>query len=438
MDADLKIAKAKTKLILDHPFFGAVCAGMKFKEDKKSKGMWTNGKQTGYNPFYLDQISFDETVGLVAHIVLHRALLHHKRLKDKDPGLWNSACDYSINWILIESGFELPEGYLFREDLKNLSAEKIYGILISEKDEKEEQRGETSNDEGSNNESESDDEEGFGERNDSDSSEEETEENEVESDSDETSEDVDGSGEDGEEDKSDQNNSQEFTGEVRQPESMDPDDNSGDGEFDEEPDYLLAQAFNKSLNEGSLPGSLQRMIEEVLRPKLDWRKLLAKFVSMTGKSDYTWVSPNKRYIHSGFYLPGMKNENLESIIIAIDTSGSISQAELIEFTAEVSSVLGVFNGEIVVLGCDTSVNFAERYSSADLPDKFEFKGGGGTDFRPPFEWAEDNSPNTRCLIYFTDLCSSRYPTEPNYPVLWVTNNEKYPKGPPFGEIININ
>ena len=172
-------------------------------------------------------------------------------------------------------------------------------------------------------------------------------------------------------------------------------------------------------------------------PKLDWRKLLARFINLTGKSDYTWVSPNKRFIHTGYYLPGIKSENLESIVIAVDTSGSITEEELYMFTSEVANALGVFNGEIAVIGCDTSVTTAETYTSADLPDKFSFQGGGGTDFRPPFEWAEENLSNTRCLIYFTDLCSSRYPAEPDYPVLWVTNNENYMKKPPFGEIINI-
>jgi len=63
------------------------------------------------------------------------------------------------------------------------------------------------------------------------------------------------------------------------------------------------------------------------------------------------------------------------------------------------------------------------------------KGGGGTDFRPAFEWVERNDLQPACLIYLTDLCCHSYPEQPHYPVLWVTDSRRIA---PFGETIRIS
>lgn len=438
MDAEIKILRAKTRLILNHPFFGTLCAGLKIQEDKKSKGMWTDGITAAYNPAYIESKPFDEVVGLMAHIVMHRALGHHKRLKTRDAGLWNAACDYSINWILIESGFTMPEGYLLRDDLKNKSADEIYEILISEKDEKEEKGG-SSSDEDSGNESVEQEEKEAENTITSDILDDDNEAGSVEAESSDDDTDEENKGSSGEEgSENSDNDSPEFTGEVREPKQGN-DSGSGESDYgDENADTLLSQAFNSSMSEGNLPDSIKRLVKDVLRPRLDWKKMLARFVSSTGRSDYTWTTPNKRFLHTGHYFPGMKSENTENIVIAIDTSGSISDEELNLFTSEISGALGVYSGEIHVLACDAGINSHKKYCASDLFDNFDFKGGGGTDFRPPFDWAKENLSDVRCLVYFTDLCSSRYPDEPDYPVLWITNNENYAKKPPFGEIININ
>lgn len=429
MDSKIKILRAKTRLILDHPFFGNLCSGLVFIEDKSCRGMWTDGKYCGFNPFYVESLHFDELAGLMAHIVLHRALLHHKRMKTRDISLWNAACDYSVNWIVIDSGFRLPEGSLIREDLKNLDAETIYEILLKEKSEKEEKGKGKNNDKG-NSESREKDESSY----DNLSLEEKSEASEKK-DSREAEKDENEDNENLSENENNTNYNPEFAGEVREPENKTENDSS---DHDDYSDIFLKQLLNSALREGSLPDALKRMAARILNPKLDWKNLLEKFLNTSAKSDYTFIPPNKRFVHQGLYLPSVKSNSIEDIVFVMDTSGSITEAEFDIFISEFGGALTAFEGEIVVLGCDAEVNYAEKFRTSELPSRFPFSGGGGTDFRPPFKWSDENLSNIRCLVYFTDLNSSRYPDKPDYPVLWVTNNDNMSKKPPFGEIININ
>ncbi|MDY0359950.1 MAG: VWA-like domain-containing protein [Desulforegulaceae bacterium] len=426
MDSKLKILRAKTRLILDHPFFGNLCSGLVFMEDKSCKGMWTDGKYCGFNPFYVESLHFDELTGLMGHIVLHRGLLHHKRMKTRDKILWNAACDYSVNWILLESGFKLPKEILVREDLKNLDAEKIYEILLREKNEKEE-KGKGENSDKGNSETNETDESSYDNLSFSENNENNEKEDGKEMEEDENS--------DSSENESNADNMPQFTGEVREPENNDKNDNN---DHDDYFDIHLKELLNSSLREGSVPDSLKRMVQKFLNPKLDWKNLLERFLNTSAKSDYTWIPPNRRFVHSGLYLPSMKSNSIEDIVLVMDTSGSITEGELEIFISELGGALTAFEGEIVVMGCDAQVNYAEKFKTSELPLRFPFAGGGGTDFRPPFKWADENLSNIRCLVYFTDLNSSRYPDKPDYPVLWVTNNDNIFKKPPFGEIININ
>jgi predicted metal-dependent peptidase len=102
--------------------------------------------------------------------------------------------------------------------------------------------------------------------------------------------------------------------------------------------------------QGKLPAGLDRMIQEVLQPKLPWREILSRFITENAKNDYTWTQPNKRYLYSGLYLPALNVPTLGTIAIIIDTSGSISQKELDTFASELQSILTIYPGtEIKVI-----------------------------------------------------------------------------------------
>jgi len=121
-------------------------------------------------------------------------------------------------------------------------------------------------------------------------------------------------------------------------------------------------------------------------------------------------------------------------VIAVDTSGSIGTEELEQFAGEITAISDEAQPEIIhVVYCDAAVQSSQQFEPSE-PITLEPKGGGGTDFRPVFEWVELHGLRPACLIYLTDLCCSSYPQEPDYPVLWATDSCSVA---PFGDTIRI-
>jgi predicted metal-dependent peptidase len=157
-------------------------------------------------------------------------------------------------------------------------------------------------------------------------------------------------------------------------------------------------------------------------------------VAATAPSDYRWTPPNRRYIGSGLYLPSVELRGLGEIVIAVDTSGSIGKHELEQFAAEISAISEETQPEAIhVVYCDAAVRCVQQFGPSE-PVRLEPKGGGGTDFRPAFDWVAENDFAPVCLIYLTDLCCDSFPEAPEYPVLWVTDSRSTA---PFGETVRI-
>jgi predicted metal-dependent peptidase len=125
---------------------------------------------------------------------------------------------------------------------------------------------------------------------------------------------------------------------------------------------------------------------------------------------------------------------LGEIVIALDTSGSIGKLELEQFTGEISAISEEAQPEAIhVVYCDVAVQSSQEFTASE-PVRLEPKGGGGTDFRPVFDWVAKNDLAPVCLIYLTDLCCESFPEIPDYPVLWVTDSRRTA---PFGETVRI-
>jgi hypothetical protein len=82
----------------------------------------------------LDCVSSDANalIEILAHEVMHPALHHHVRRSGRDPRLWNRACDFGINPLLVDAGFSLPDGVLIDNRLRGMNREQIYNLLESE------------------------------------------------------------------------------------------------------------------------------------------------------------------------------------------------------------------------------------------------------------------------------------------------------------------
>ncbi len=430
-----KIVRARSQLVLAHPFFGQLSLRMQPREDLACETAWADGRTLAYNPHYIRLLPEEKVRGLVGHVVLHTACGHHLRRKNRHPQWWNMACDYAINWMLLEAGFSLPEGYLDDPRLRGKSADDIYTRIFdgqsrnrspdrhrqaNEQDGFEPPRPEPDDETG---------ESGGG-------APQRTEELRKDLQRPRPPEAPDART-DRFEDKHQGQSDPGKTGEVRDaplPEgsASGAEDNPSENEWR----IALAQVVNQTKSMGDLPAGLSRLIHDLLHPKLDWRHLLGRFIQASARHDYAWMPPNRRYLHRGIFLPSMRSDDLPEMVVAVDTSGSITGAELDQFAAELSAILETSALTVHLLYCDTRVARAETIGRQDLPLALRPVGGGGTDYRPAFEWVAEQGILPRCMVYLTDLECTRYPSEPGYPVLWI-HTVGMPVHPPFGEAIHL-
>jgi len=195
----------------------------------------------------------------------------------------------------------------------------------------------------------------------------------------------------------------------------------------------VSQAAQTAKAAGKLPASLERFLEEMQAPKVDWRAQLRQFVTQLSKNDYTWMRPNRRFLSAGFFMPSLFSENMGTIAVAIDTSGSIDAKTLTAFGAEIKAIKDSVNPEkIVIIYCDARVNHIDTFEQYDELH-FDMHGGGGTDFRPPFEYLKEHEINPACFVYLTDGYGP-FGESTTFPTLWCMTTEVKA---PFGENIRI-
>ena len=378
------VTKARAGLILDQPFFGSLALRLELKEDPGCGTAWTDGRFIGYDPEFIESLSLDEVKGLLCHEVMHCANQHTTRRNGRDAGKWDTACDYAIDPLILKVGMTLPMGGHVDSSVTDMSAEKIYTLVPDSDDGDGDEKSGGS-----------------------------------------------GKGPSGQDDPGN-------FGEVRDAKSEDDQAISPDQakKLEQEWKIATAQAATQAKARGELPGDLERMVKEINDPELDWRELLRRFVDTAAKNDYSWSPPNRRFIHQGLILPSLRSNELGKIAVAIDTSGSISQSDLDKFAGELTGILGEFEAECEVIYCDSAVQAVEEFGPWDLPLQLHAKGGGGTDFIPPFKHEDESRELPACFIYMTDGWCNSFPDEPSYPVLWVLTNDREWK-PPFGEVAHL-
>ena len=130
--AATRIQKARTTLLLDHPFFGSLLFRLKGRENRSIATMATDGVSLYYNPEFVDTLNSATLAGVLAHEVMHPALQHHLRCSKRNPRRWNEACDYAINPLLLDAGLSLPDGILVDHRFRGMSAEQIYNLREGE------------------------------------------------------------------------------------------------------------------------------------------------------------------------------------------------------------------------------------------------------------------------------------------------------------------
>jgi len=366
-DVAKRISKAKTALILEHPFIGSVALNMPMSIDNSVPTAATNGKRVLFNEEFCNGLSDEELKFLVAHECMHPMLEHNFRRGERDTYKWNQAADYVINKLLTDEGIgKMPEQGLLDDNIYKQGGGTSDGIFNLLPDTPQDGQGNG----------------GQGQPLDS--------------------------CEDG----------QGSPAEVSQQQA--------------EWKVKVAQAAQSAKMMGKMSAGLERLVEEILKPKVDWRDVLQRFVVKCRSDQRSWARPNRRFLSQGLYLPSVSGESLGEIAFAVDCSGSIGQDEINQFASEITTVWQDQRPtKVHVIYFDSEVSHYDEFGQDDEP-VVKPHGGGGTAFSPVFKYMTEHGIEPVACIFLTDLCCDDFGDAPDYPVLWVsTHDDKAP----FGEVV---
>lgn len=436
-----KIIKAKLKLVKSHPFFGYPLMQIPIisSDDIKKGKIRPRGRWIQYNEKYVESLSIEELAGVLAHEILHFLLRHTQRTRElkkkielygrkedrKFYLLMNIAQDIVVNAILVRNGLKLPKGgYLPMEGSNNemyIDVEDMNGkvVRVQDPDKKsaEDVYFEIKD-------LEFDDSDSDGTRDDDETlsfHEEFPEEGSEEG----------GGGRSSGRHSKDTGGSESYS---------DGEEGASNGkrnvnDFMKSPEELLNEAYTYAKLQGKAPLGIERYVDEALKPKVNWKAVLRRFVTKAIPSNYTYLKPNKNSPEN-IFLPGVEKSQRVMGLIAIDTSGSISREELTQFISEIKWIARNYQIDIETIVCDAEVHSILRLRSQKDLEKLELKGGGGTDFTPVFD--EANKRNPKFLIFFTDGYGTFPEKRPNYPVIWVVTERGAPERYfPFGRVIRM-
>lgn len=253
MDARDIVTRARTQLIIHRPFFGQVALMLEVVETDAIPTLATDGKRLMNNPEFVKQLSAARLEVAICHEILHAALAHPARFLNRDPTLWKIATDYAINPILKDCGFDVS-WLLYRKDFHGLDADTIY-YKLREEAEKRKQSGKGDDPDG----------------------------------------DKDGDGE-GTPNGFASQDGHEACGGLHSGAK----DEAEAKELERDMKQMMARASTVAKMQGSLPGSLERLVDAMMKPKVNWREKLRHFMERAARNDYSWTRANRRHLSRGF------------------------------------------------------------------------------------------------------------------------------------------
>ncbi len=403
-----RVRNGRIALLVDEPFFGTLLMSLKLVEDKTRPTFSTDGRTLNYNPAYLATLNDRQLNTILAHEVMHPALLHPFRLGQRDLRRANVAADYVVNNFLdtynqqaadLDAAAGRPRRevpFPFTGPLANAlldhkydgkSFEEVYALLGEKKD----KEGSGAGGQGSGGP---------------------------------------GSGQPG--DPSDPSDSPSSPGEFTAAPGKQEDRDEAQAEWK----VAMQNAAMAAKSQGRAPACVARLLGDLLEPTVHWRDHLREFLTAVAQDDYSFTKPNRRYSGTRCILPGLHSPRLGKIICAVDTSGSIDGEQFAAFMTEVNTIFFDCRPELLIVAqCDAAVHdWQEVQPFDDLQIKCN-GGGGGTSFRPVFDRANEEAEPPVALIYLTDLDGSFPDYTPSYPVLWAVTGRK--TRAPFGHVISI-
>lgn len=433
LPAHERMLRARSLLTQSHPFFASLALHMELRERPAVDTMQVDGKHLDYRPSYVMEQSEPELLGVVAHETLHIALLHHVRRGNRDPEEWNVCCDYSINSRLIAEGFTLPKGGLIDPSFDGMGAEEIYAERQRRREQNQPpppQPQPQPQDEPEEDEDEGDD-----------PTQDQQGGDDPERDQDQPGDQGGGGDDPGRDQPGD------GQGEI----APDPgrcggvvDAALGEGESLEtaeaEAEAMVRQcAAVAAASAGGMPDGIAQILDELNRPRVDWREEFGRFIDSVALSQPTWSRLDRRMQALGYCLPGRTPDAVEEVVCLVDTSASVPRDGSTAFASEVQGMLDSGRvSRVHVVSVDHLVQNVQVFELGDTVEVLDLKGGGGTRSDVGFDWVATNVPDAAAVIYLTDLhiFEEAWGQPPACPLLWTVYGGK--RTAPFGEIIPLD
>ena len=362
-----KLVTARIALLLKQPFFGNLATRLKIvNADDWCPTAATDGRHFYYNTEFIDSLTPKETEFLFGHEVLHCVFDHFQlRAGTRDAQIWNIAADYAVNQILVDNRIgDMPKDDKgkdkgFQDDkYRDVASEQIYDELYK----KAKKNGRSMLDK-------------LGKLLDE----------HIDWDKDSQGN-IEGKGKQGKGGGAPKYTKEELK-KIK----------------DEMKEAMISAA--QSTGAGNLPGAIQRMIQELTEPKMNWREIIQQQIVSTMKSDYTFMKPSRRSWHMDAILPGMINTDKIDICLALDASGSISEEMCREFLSEVRGIMDQYKDFRIHLWTFDTAVFNPQIFTPDNADELEdyvLGSGGGTDFDCNWEYMKAEGIEPKKFIMFTD------------------------------------
>lgn len=389
-DIQTKLGAARTRLILERPFIGALVMHLPLVPvaAARCETVATDARALYYNPEYIAGLTLAETQFVLAHEAMHCALGHFARRSHRVRRRWDISCDHAVNLLLMDEGLRPPAGALANPDFRGLSAEEIYPLIPPEP-------AETTLDRHLFDDHES----------------------ELSSDS------------------------WDEAGDERRPgpgRAAFPPRDAAPGEradLARRWQSRIVTAAQQARRAGRLAESWLRLVDGLIQPRLPWRVLLARYLMSVARDDYSFQRPSRR--EGDALLPRLAIGEVD-LCVALDTSGSIGAEELAQFASEVNALKGQIRARVTLHACDERLDPRgpwefQPWETIVLPHGIG--GGGGTRFVPVFDWIAAGHLRPDLLLYFTDG-EGEFPRDaPVFPVIWLVKGRGKV---PWGERIQLN
>jgi predicted metal-dependent peptidase len=410
---ETKLQAARTRLILERPFIGALVMHLPLRA---ADATWcettaTDARAFYYNRDFIAGLTLAQAQFVLAHEAVHCALGHFARRQHRARRRWDIACDHAANLLLEADGLKpLPE-VLANPDFRGLSAEEIYPLVPPDSPERTLDRHMF-------------DDPLVGER-------------AIPGQARGTAGRARGEGRGGADQPPGGLDSGDGAGNERHTDGRAalPLPETGSADLARRWKSRMVSAAQQARTAGKLSDSWLRLVDGLVRPQLPWRVLLARYLMSAARDDYSFQRPSRR--EGDVLLPRLASDQVE-LCVVLDTSGSIGTEELAQFASEVDALKGQIRARVTLHASDERLDPRgpwefQPWETLVLPG--EMGGGGGTRFTPVFDWIAGGHRRPDLLLYFTDAQGEFPRHAPGFPVIWLVKGRGKV---PWGERIQLN